>query len=158
MSGGGGKNNCQIASLYKGRFVSRLELSADQIRPWCKKCIHAIFMDKKLPVNPRSTFKYFSWKPRQRCLLWIYWPKWPNRLQKCACFFCLCSADQALDRFAMKRFYEDKVLPVGQPSQRRSVVLCFPHLTSYLCALWVWPSLWAISFSHCSDLWASPSW
>uniref|UniRef100_A0A8C1VFS0 Tensin 1b n=1 Tax=Cyprinus carpio TaxID=7962 RepID=A0A8C1VFS0_CYPCA len=31
------------------------------------------------------------------------------------------SADQALDRFAMKRFYEDKVLPVGQPSQRRSV-------------------------------------
>ncbi len=47
-------------------------------------------------------------------------------------FLCLCSADQALDRFAMKRFYEDKVLPVGQPSQRRSVVLCFPHLTSYL--------------------------
>lgn len=32
-----------------------------------------------------------------------------------------CSADQALDRFAMKRFYEDKVLPVGQPSQKRSV-------------------------------------
>lgn len=31
------------------------------------------------------------------------------------------SADQALDRFAMKRFYEDKVLPVGQPSQKRSV-------------------------------------
>ncbi|XP_016142830.1 tensin-1-like [Sinocyclocheilus grahami] len=31
------------------------------------------------------------------------------------------SADQALDRFAMKRFYEDKVLPVGQPSQRRYV-------------------------------------
>uniref|UniRef100_A0A3P8WCK4 Tensin 1 n=1 Tax=Cynoglossus semilaevis TaxID=244447 RepID=A0A3P8WCK4_CYNSE len=30
-------------------------------------------------------------------------------------------ADQALDRFAMKRFYEDKVLPVGQPSQRRYV-------------------------------------
>ncbi|MGH0118379.1 UNVERIFIED_CONTAM: hypothetical protein FKN15_047784 [Acipenser sinensis] len=28
------------------------------------------------------------------------------------------SADQALDRFAMKRFYEDKVLPVGQPSQK----------------------------------------
>ncbi|XP_019724839.1 tensin-1-like isoform X2 [Hippocampus comes] len=31
------------------------------------------------------------------------------------------SADQALDRFAMKRFYEDKVVPVGQPSQRRYV-------------------------------------
>ncbi|XP_032620304.1 tensin-1 isoform X4 [Chelonoidis abingdonii] len=31
------------------------------------------------------------------------------------------SADQALDRFAMKRFYEDKVLPVGQPSQKRYV-------------------------------------
>ncbi|KAH0621265.1 hypothetical protein JD844_022364 [Phrynosoma platyrhinos] len=29
------------------------------------------------------------------------------------------SADQALDRFAMKRFYEDKVMPVGQPSQKR---------------------------------------
>ncbi|XP_056664024.1 tensin-1 isoform X16 [Monodelphis domestica] len=31
------------------------------------------------------------------------------------------SADQALDRFAMKRFYEDKVAPVGQPSQKRYV-------------------------------------
>ncbi|CAB1346539.1 unnamed protein product [Coregonus sp. 'balchen'] len=31
------------------------------------------------------------------------------------------SADQALDRFAMKRFYEDKVLPVGQPSQKSNV-------------------------------------
>eukprot|EP00066_Takifugu_rubripes_P021403 XP_011610669.1 PREDICTED: tensin-1-like isoform X4 [Takifugu rubripes] len=31
------------------------------------------------------------------------------------------SADQALDRFAMKRFYEDKVLPVSQPSQKRYV-------------------------------------
>ncbi|XP_075789113.1 tensin-1 isoform X4 [Pelodiscus sinensis] len=31
------------------------------------------------------------------------------------------SADQALDRFAMKRFYEDKVTPVGQPSQKRYV-------------------------------------
>ncbi|KAM9396575.1 tensin-1 isoform 35-T43 [Salvelinus alpinus] len=31
------------------------------------------------------------------------------------------SADQALDRFAMRRFYEDKALPVGQPSQRRYV-------------------------------------
>uniref|UniRef100_A0A5F8GZW5 Tensin 1 n=1 Tax=Monodelphis domestica TaxID=13616 RepID=A0A5F8GZW5_MONDO len=30
-------------------------------------------------------------------------------------------ADQALDRFAMKRFYEDKVAPVGQPSQKRYV-------------------------------------
>ncbi|TRY57817.1 hypothetical protein DNTS_035766, partial [Danionella cerebrum] len=31
------------------------------------------------------------------------------------------SADQALDRFAMKRFYEDKALLVGQPSQKRYV-------------------------------------
>ncbi|KAM6945402.1 tensin-1 [Aplochiton taeniatus] len=31
------------------------------------------------------------------------------------------SADQALDRFAMRRFYEDKALPFGQPSQRRYV-------------------------------------
>ncbi|XP_073503555.1 tensin-1 isoform X15 [Phyllobates terribilis] len=31
------------------------------------------------------------------------------------------SADQALDRFAMRRFYEDKVLPVGQPSQKRYI-------------------------------------
>uniref|UniRef100_A0A8C7ZDW4 Tensin 1 n=1 Tax=Oryzias sinensis TaxID=183150 RepID=A0A8C7ZDW4_9TELE len=31
------------------------------------------------------------------------------------------SADQALDRFAMRRFYEDKALPVGQPSQNRYV-------------------------------------
>lgn len=40
-------------------------------------------------------------------------------------FLLECSADQALDRFAMKRFYEDKVLPVGQPSQKRSVSLHF---------------------------------
>ncbi|KAI2663407.1 Tensin [Labeo rohita] len=31
------------------------------------------------------------------------------------------SADQALDRFAMKRFYEDKAMPMGQPSQKRYV-------------------------------------
>ncbi|KAM6079913.1 tensin-1 isoform 15-T15 [Theristicus caerulescens] len=31
------------------------------------------------------------------------------------------SANQALDRFAMKRFYEDKVVPVGQPSQKRYI-------------------------------------
>uniref|UniRef100_A0A8C1DFN7 Tensin 1 n=1 Tax=Cyprinus carpio carpio TaxID=630221 RepID=A0A8C1DFN7_CYPCA len=37
--------------------------------------------------------------------------------------FCIhiFSADQALDRFAMKRFYEDKAMPMGQPSQRRYV-------------------------------------
>lgn len=40
-------------------------------------------------------------------------------------FILACSADQALDRFAMKRFYEDKVLPVGQPSQKRSVLSLF---------------------------------
>lgn len=37
-----------------------------------------------------------------------------------------CSADQALDRFAMRRFYEDKALPVGQPSQKRSVATSLP--------------------------------
>lgn len=51
----------------------------------------------------------------------------------CTCiyqaFLLECSADQALDRFAMKRFYEDKVLPVGQPSQKRSV---FPLLAACL--------------------------
>uniref|UniRef100_A0A8C4QP76 Tensin n=1 Tax=Eptatretus burgeri TaxID=7764 RepID=A0A8C4QP76_EPTBU len=31
------------------------------------------------------------------------------------------SADQALDTFAMKRFYEDKILPLSQPSQQRYV-------------------------------------
>ncbi|XP_043931073.1 tensin-1 isoform X6 [Protopterus annectens] len=31
------------------------------------------------------------------------------------------SADQALDRFAMRRFYEDKVIPVIQPSQKRYI-------------------------------------
>lgn len=36
------------------------------------------------------------------------------------------SADQALDRFAMRRFYEDKALPVGQPSQKRSVITSLP--------------------------------
>lgn len=41
-------------------------------------------------------------------------------------FILACSADQALDRFAMKRFYEDKVLPVSQPSQKRSVLTLFP--------------------------------
>ncbi|KFP89753.1 Tensin, partial [Apaloderma vittatum] len=44
-------------------------------------------------------------------------------LQSHVPFHC-CSADQALDRFAMKRFYEDKVVPVGQPSQKRWVLLC----------------------------------
>ncbi|NWQ80344.1 TENS protein, partial [Columbina picui] len=40
------------------------------------------------------------------------------------------SADQALDRFAMKRFYEDKVVPVGQPSQKRWVLVCGMGLPS----------------------------
>ncbi|KAF3842819.1 hypothetical protein F7725_001668 [Dissostichus mawsoni] len=40
-----------------------------------------------------------------------WWP--PTCIQQHIC--------QALDRFAMKRFYEDKVLPVGQPSQKRYV-------------------------------------
>lgn len=35
-------------------------------------------------------------------------------------FFCR-SADQALDRFAMKRFYDDKLGGLTEPSQRRSV-------------------------------------
>lgn len=43
--------------------------------------------------------------------------------------FCvhIFSADQALDRFAMKRFYEDKAMPVGQPSQRRSANTEYPE-------------------------------
>lgn len=41
-----------------------------------------------------------------------------------------CSADQALDRFAMRRFYEDKALPVGQPSQKRSVASSLPSACS----------------------------
>ena len=41
------------------------------------------------------------------------------------------SADQALDRFAMRRFYEDKALPVGQPSQRRSALLVATYGYSY---------------------------
>lgn len=45
-------------------------------------------------------------------------------------FFFLCSADQALDRFAMRRFYEDKALPVGQPSQKRWDIMCFLLLVS----------------------------
>lgn len=51
-------------------------------------------------------------------------------------FDCLVSphsADQALDRFAMKRFYEDKIVPIGQPSQRRWV----PG-TSPICAFLWW--------------------
>ena len=31
----------------------------------------------------------------------------------------VCSADQALDRFAMKRYYDDKVGAMTHPSQRR---------------------------------------
>ena len=34
-------------------------------------------------------------------------------------FVLICSADQALDRFAMKRFYDDKLGGLTQPSQRR---------------------------------------
>lgn len=45
------------------------------------------------------------------------------------------SADQALDRFAMKRFYEDKVVPVGQPSQKRWVL-------ARLCRLGFFPIGW----------------
>lgn len=49
--------------------------------------------------------------------------------------FVPCSADQALDRFAMRRFYEDKALPVGQPSQKRWAVpssfdLCVEYRSS----------------------------
>ena len=33
----------------------------------------------------------------------------------------LCSPEAALDHFAMKRFYDDKLMGVTQPSQRRYV-------------------------------------
>ncbi len=36
-------------------------------------------------------------------------------------FFSIYSADDALDLFAMKRFYDDKLQGVTQPSQRRYV-------------------------------------
>lgn len=45
------------------------------------------------------------------------------------------SADQALDRFAMKRFYEDKIVPIGQPSQRRWVSQ--PSTRACVCLLYV---------------------
>lgn len=45
--------------------------------------------------------------------------------------FSYFSADQALDRFAMKRFYEDKAMPVGQPSQRRSAMTDYPVTQAY---------------------------
>lgn len=34
---------------------------------------------------------------------------------------CFPSADQALDRFAMKKYYDDKVSALMQPSQKRYV-------------------------------------
>lgn len=46
---------------------------------------------------------------------------------------CLCpslsfpSADQALDRFAMKKFYDDKVSDLMQPSQKRYVRVPMPE-------------------------------
>ena len=39
----------------------------------------------------------------------------------CVIIISLFSADIALDRFAMKRFYDDKLQGVTQPSQRRYV-------------------------------------
>lgn len=56
------------------------------------------------------------------------------------CLVCLHSADQALDRFAMKRFYEDKIVPIGQPSQRRWVPgtrpsVCTPDGGDWPCTL-----------------------
>jgi hypothetical protein len=41
------------------------------------------------------------------------------RLFNCICL--VCSAEAALDQFAMKRFYDDKLGGVTQPSQRRYV-------------------------------------
>lgn len=42
---------------------------------------------------------------------------------------CLCfpSADQALDRFAMKKFYDDKLAALMQPSQKRYVSVPQPE-------------------------------
>lgn len=36
---------------------------------------------------------------------------------------CFPSADQALDRFAMKKFYDDKVSALMEPSQKRYVCI-----------------------------------
>lgn len=59
----------------------------------------------------------------------------------CSCLSC--SADQALDRFAMRRFYEDKALPVGQPSQRRSVIMSPPFcpLPNWYTKSWNWDEI-----------------
>lgn len=40
------------------------------------------------------------------------------------------SADQALDRFAMKKFYDDKVSALMQPSQKRCVCVPEPEPTA----------------------------
>ena len=46
-----------------------------------------------------------------------YWNTNPQSISKDV--FWYYSADQALDRFAMKRFYDDKLGGLPQPSQRR---------------------------------------
>lgn len=45
----------------------------------------------------------------------------------------------------MKRFYEDKVVPVGQPSQKRWVLT---HGLGFV----PWPGLWDLSLSRLSSL------
>ena len=40
---------------------------------------------------------------------------------------CFPSADQALDRFAMKKFYDDKLSALMQPSQKRYVSVPEPE-------------------------------
>lgn len=74
--------------------------------------------------------------------------------------FCPCSADQALDRFAMKRFYEDKVVPVGQPSQKRWVLVCVCRLGFALMARAVGGKgsalLWVLLLSCLSALQVHP--
>ena len=71
--------------------------------------------------------------PAVQPCLYIYIMKWMGGDKQSALILMYLnmlygSADQALDRFAMKRFYEDKVLPVGQPSQKRSVLSHFLFL------------------------------
>lgn len=64
----------------------------------------------------------------------------------------LHSADQALDRFAMRRFYEDKALPVGQPSQKRSVMTSLPAP----CCCYISPRVKKSSLNPFFDLMSTP--
>uniref|UniRef100_A0A8D0HTZ5 Tensin 1 n=1 Tax=Sphenodon punctatus TaxID=8508 RepID=A0A8D0HTZ5_SPHPU len=69
-------------------------------------------------VSPLSPFPHPPEIPAtpEPAVIPILLPRPPNPRNSCLPHVSAlpCSADQALDRFAMKRFYEDKVIPVGQ--------------------------------------------